>query len=120
MINSDVAQEALKGSGPKSTSKKGSLFTNAFIYLYLNGYCPALRIHQNKISTSMPWEEASEHLISSLERFEPCSATAKKKVREYFKSSAVDGIFKESHTVYSGMMTWNMKNRAVKVAGGRN
>ncbi|NLA74180.1 MAG: hypothetical protein GX846_01665 [Deltaproteobacteria bacterium] len=59
MINSDVAQEALKGSGPKSTSKKGSLFTNAFIYLYLNGYCPALRIHQNKISTSMPWEQAS-------------------------------------------------------------
>lgn len=109
MINSEVLHKVLKGSGPKNTSKKGSLFTNAFIYLYLKGYRPLVRIHNNKRNISVKWEEAAEQLITSLERFEPCTAPVKRRIRDYYKSSAVDGIYKESHTVYSGLMAWKMK-----------
>jgi SAM-dependent methyltransferase len=109
MIGSDVVQKVLKGAIPKNTSKKGSLFTNAFLYLYLKGYRPVVHIHDNKRNISMPWEEAADHTISSLEHFEPCTATVKRRIREYYKSSAVDGIYKENRSVYSGMMAWKMK-----------
>jgi SAM-dependent methyltransferase len=109
MIGSDVVQKVLKGYGPKNTSKKGSLFTNAFMYLYLKGYRPVVRINDNKRNISMSWEEAADHTIESLNHFEPCTATVKRRIREYYKSSAVNGIYKESRSVYSGMMAWKMK-----------
>lgn len=109
MIDDEIVHKILKKPGPKNTSKKGSLFINAFMYLYLLGYRPIVKILQNRRNISMDWEEAADHTIRSLERFDPCTATVKRKIREYYESYAVDGKYRAKHSGYSGMMAWKMK-----------
>ena len=108
MIDEEVISKILKKTGPKNTAKKGSLFINTFMYLYLIGYRPNVKIKQNRRNVSMVWEEAAERSIRSIERFEKCTAAQKRKIREHFKFTAVDGNYKARHSGYSGMMAWKM------------
>ena len=108
MTDDEAIGKILNKNGPKNTSKKGSLFTNTFMYLYLLGYRPVVKIIKNKRNVSLDWEEAADRTIRSLERFEKCTAAEKRKIHKYYKSSAVDGKYRAGHFVYSGMMAWKI------------
>jgi hypothetical protein len=73
------------------------------------GYRPFVRINHNKRNISMPWEEAADRTIKSLERSGSCTAATKRKIREYYETSAVYGKYKARHNGYSGMMVWKVK-----------
>lgn len=93
---------------PRNSSGKGSLFINGFMYLYLSGYRPLIRIKHNPRDVVMDWEEAADDTLKFLESTEPCSPDIKFKLHEYFKSAAVEGKFHAHHDWYSGLFVWNV------------
>jgi len=104
----EVLRKILKKEPPGLTAGKGSLFMNGFVYLYLMGYRPLIRINHNQRSMAMDWEEAADDTIKSLESTETCTEATKKEIREYYKTSAVDGKYHTKYDGYSGMMVWKV------------
>jgi SAM-dependent methyltransferase len=83
-------------------------FMNYFMYLYLRGFRPIVRINHTKKKTSLEWEKAADRTITSLERGGNCTAATRKKVRDYYKAAAVEGKYHSVSEGYSGMMVWNV------------
>jgi SAM-dependent methyltransferase len=108
--NRDIFEKVLKKEPPRHSSGKSSLFINGFMYLYLMGYRPLVRINHHRRNVAVDWEEAADRMIKSLERTEPCTAATKKKIRNYYQTSAVDGKFPSVSEGYSGMMVWNVNS----------
>jgi SAM-dependent methyltransferase len=104
----DVTRTVLKKESPRRSRGGMSGFMYNFMYLYLNGYRPLIRIHHTKKNTVVEWEKAADRAIKSLERTEPCTAAVKKKIQEYYKTAAVDGKYHSRSEGFSGMMVWNV------------
>ncbi|NMB78005.1 MAG: methyltransferase domain-containing protein [Methanomicrobiales archaeon] len=94
------------GAGPAG---RGSLFINGLMYLYLQGFRPRVRINHHQRNQTIPWEEAADRAIQAIDRTEKCTAAEKKKVREYYEATAVDGKCRSHSEGYSGMMVWNVR-----------
>jgi SAM-dependent methyltransferase len=105
--NEEIVRNVLKKESPRQS---GGIppFVNNFIYLYLHGYRPLVRIQHKKHKVDVAWDEAADHAIKSLEHAGSCSAADKKKIREYYKTSAVDGKYRTHSDGYTGMMVWNV------------
>jgi SAM-dependent methyltransferase len=97
-----------KDKSPRPSRGGMSGFMYNFMYLYLNGYRPIVRINHNKKKTAVDWEKVADRTIKSLERNGKCTAATKKKVRDYYKSAAADGKYHSVSEGYSGMMVWNV------------
>jgi hypothetical protein len=54
------------------------------------------------------WEEAADRAITSVDREKTCTETTKLKIRDYFKTSAVDGKYLARAGGYTGMMVWDV------------
>jgi SAM-dependent methyltransferase len=104
----DVLQKLFNKQEPQQRTAKGSLFMNGFMYLYLMDYRPLIRIKHNRRNIEVGWEEAADHAIRSLERFEPCTTTMKAKIRQYYATVAVEGMYHAEYEGYSGMMVWTV------------
>jgi SAM-dependent methyltransferase len=104
----EALQNILKKESPRGQRGSMSGFIYNFMYLYLNGYRPLVRVNHNRKKTAVDWEEAADRAIKNLERTEKCTAAIKKKIREYYKTSAVDGKYHSVSEGYSGMMVWNV------------
>ncbi|NMB78010.1 MAG: methyltransferase domain-containing protein [Methanomicrobiales archaeon] len=97
-----------KDKSPRPSRGGMSGFMYNFMYLYLNGYHPIVRINHTKKKTSVEWEKAAERTIRSLEQKGKCTAATRKEVRDYYRTSAVDGKYNSVSEGYSGMMVWNV------------
>lgn len=106
--NDEALRAILEKESPRPSRGSMSGFMYNFMYLYLNGYRPIVRVNHNKRETAVGWEEAADHTIKSLERREKCTAATKNKVRDYYKAAAVDGKYHSVSEGYSGMMVWNV------------
>jgi len=89
---------------PTGTSR----FMYHFMYLYLNGYRPLVRINHTQHRMEVDWEEAADRMICSLDHDVPCTGATKRKIRAYFKKSAVDGKYTLRSGGYTGMMVWDV------------
>lgn len=105
----DIYKNVLGPDFPRHREGK-PLFLYYFMYLYLNGYQPAVRIHHHRQRNDVNWEEAADQAIRFVDRTESCSADIERKIRAYYRKSAVDGKFPERSDGYMGMMVWD-KNR---------
>jgi SAM-dependent methyltransferase len=88
---------------------RGSMFVNGLMYLYLQGFRPLVRINHHHRNQAVEWEEAADRAIKALERAGKCTVAEKKKMREYYRTSAVDGKIKITSEGYSGMMVWDVR-----------
>lgn len=84
-----------------------SPFVFNFMYLYLGGYRPLVRLQHGKRRTVTPWEEAAENTIRFHGR--KSSPAICRKIRDYYKSVAVDGKYRSVTEIFTGMMAWNVK-----------
>jgi SAM-dependent methyltransferase len=105
--NEEILRNVLNKESPRQSSGMPP-FVNNFMLLYLNGYRPAVRIHHKKHKMEVDWQEAADRVIKSLEHDGTCSAADKKKIREYYKNSAVDGKYCTRSDGFTGMMVWNV------------
>jgi len=99
--------------GPDFPPKRegGPWFLYYFMYLYLNGYQPRVRIHHHRQKKEEEWMEAADQAIRYVDRIEPCTPTLQKKIRNYYQKKSVDGKVPVRSDGYMGMMVWNKKVR---------
>ena len=103
----EVLRTILKKESPRPSRSSMSGFMYNFMYLYLNGYRPIVRINHNKEETAVGWKRRPTAQLSLLNAGE-CTAATEKKVRDYYKAAAVDGKYHSVSEGYSGMMVWNV------------
>jgi SAM-dependent methyltransferase len=103
----DIYQKILGPNFPRHREGR-PLFLYYFMYLYLNGYRPIVRIHHHREKTDVGWEEAADQAIRFVERAEPCSQETQRKIRGYYRQSAVEGKYPVRSDGYTGMMVWDV------------
>jgi len=84
------------------------LFLYYFMYLYLNGYRPFVRIHHHRERSAVDWEKAADQAIRFVERAKPCTNEAEQKIRNYYRKSSVEGKYPVRSDGYTGMMVWDV------------
>jgi len=97
--------------GPAFPRKRegGPWFLYYFMYLYLNGYQPVVRIHHHRQRKDTDWEAAASQVIRYVDRIEPCTMAMQKKIRNYYQKNSVDGKVPVRSDGYMGMMVWDTK-----------
>jgi len=90
---------------------KKPLFMYYFMYLYLNGYRPVVRVHHYRESKAVGWEDAADQAVRFVDRAKPCSVSAQRKIRNYYRGVAVDGKVSVRSDGYLGMMVWDKNHR---------
>ena len=99
--------------GPDFPRKRegGPWFLYYFMYLYLNGYQPQVRIHHHRQRKEEEWRQAAGQVIRYVDRIEPCTAAIQKKIRNYFQKKSVNGKVPVRSDGYMGMMVWDKNVR---------
>ena len=99
----------LNGAQAQRIGSEMSWFLYGFMYLYLSGYRPLLKIDSHKRRAKLGWEEAASRIIQWREHTRSGTASLKRKLREYFQGTAVDGMCGINSEGYSGRMVWKVK-----------
>ena len=100
------------GRESKRTAGKEAVFLNGFMYLYLLGHRPLVRVRHHEKNMASGWEEMAERTIRNVECMDTCSDADKEKIRVYFRNASVDGQYTEytaRREHYTGMMVWEVK-----------
>ncbi|MDD5142791.1 class I SAM-dependent methyltransferase [Methanoregula sp.] len=92
---------------PPQNQRGGSWFLYHFMYLYLCGFRPVVRIHKMNHRREAGWEEAADMAIRSLDRTGEFSDESKEKIRKYYRNAAVNGKCISRAGGYMGMMVWD-------------
>ncbi|MDD4749999.1 MAG: methyltransferase domain-containing protein [Methanosarcinaceae archaeon] len=82
-----------------------------FMYLYLAGYSPLVRINHSKWKEEMNWKEAAAKAIEFLERDRVFEEEIKEKIRAYYKKASSRGSYRSESDVYTGMMVWDVNGK---------
>ncbi len=82
-----------------------------FMYLYISGYRPLIRVNYSKWDEKTDWREAADQSIDFIGRGRDFDDETKEKIRDYYKNASVDGIYHSESDVYTGMMTWEVNGR---------
>lgn len=108
--------------GPDFPRHRGGrpLFLYYFMYLYLNGYRPIVRIHHHRQRNEVNWEEAAAQMIRFIERAGNCTPVTKRKIRTYYRKSAAGGNYPVRSDGYTGMMAWDVKTGDKHKRMGKN
>ncbi|WP_410507182.1 methyltransferase domain-containing protein [Methanosarcina hadiensis] len=82
-----------------------------FMYLYLSGYMPSLRINHSEWKEETDWREAADQAIEFIGRGRDFDEETKEKIRDYYKNASPDGIYRSEPDVYTGMIVWEVNGR---------
>ncbi|WP_048103063.1 class I SAM-dependent methyltransferase [Methanosarcina barkeri] len=82
-----------------------------FMYLYLSGYKPSLRINHSEWKDELNWKETAEQTIGFIGRDRDFDDETKQKIRDYYQNASPDGIYRSESDVYTGMMVWEVNGR---------
>lgn len=82
-----------------------------FMYLYLSGYRPSVRINHSEWNEETDWKEAADLAIEFIGRGRDFDEETKEKIRNYYKNASVDGMYRSESDVYTGMMTWKVNGK---------
>ena len=82
-----------------------------FMYLYLSGYKPSVRINHSEWNEETDWKEAADRAIEFIGRGRDFDDETKEKIRDYYQNASVDGIYRSESDVYTGMMVWEVNGK---------
>ncbi|NYT20136.1 MAG: methyltransferase domain-containing protein [Methanosarcinales archaeon] len=108
----DKAYRDIRNSilGENSTNNmNGMIFP--FMYLYLSGYRPSVRINHSEWNEETDWGEAADRAIEFIGRGRDFDDGIKEKIRDYYQNASLDGMYRSESDVYTGMMVWEVKGR---------
>lgn len=104
-VTQDLLKNISRSPGPRR-SALGMVFP--FMYLYLKGHRPAIKITGRKWAEDLPWAEAAGHAIDILSHDQHVTDAAKKKIRAYYKTTAVDGTCRFENEMFLALMVWRV------------
>ena len=99
---SEVSRLIRKEAGPGNTT---SIFF-PFMYLYLSGYRPEVRVRMREKREELPWREAAEKAMMFCSDECEFDAETKERIMAYFEGASVDGIYTSKSSMGEGMMLW--------------
>ncbi|WP_094228652.1 class I SAM-dependent methyltransferase [Methanolobus psychrotolerans] len=79
-----------------------------FMYLYLSGYRPSVRINHSILKEENNWQETAEWAIDFIGRGRDFDDGTKQKIMDYYQNASVDGIYSSESDSYTGMMVWEV------------
>lgn len=82
-----------------------------FMYLYLSGYRPSVRINHSEWKEEINWKEAADQAIEFIGRGRDFDDETKEKIMGYYQNASQDGIYRSESDVYTGMMVWEVNGR---------
>lgn len=82
-----------------------------FMYLYLSGYRPSVRINHSEWKEEINWKEAADQAIEFIGRGRDFDDETKEKIMGYYQNASPDGIYRSESDVYTGMMVWEVNGR---------
>lgn len=82
-----------------------------FMYLYVLGYRPLLKLNRVSRAQARDWTEAAEGTINDLRCTRDVSSDIEEKIREYYKNASPDGKYRSEIESCSGMMVWSVTAR---------
>ncbi|MBP2134029.1 SAM-dependent methyltransferase [Methanomicrobium sp. W14] len=106
-IPDEIYRDILKTEPPKRSGEAMSPFINNFMYLYLKGIRPVVRISSRSRKKDFDKSGAAEMVINALEMKKSCSFVIKEQIRDYFKNTSEEK-YSMSSGVSTGMMVWNI------------
>jgi len=104
-VTQDLVKNISRSPGPRR-SAMGMVFP--FMYLYLKGYRPEVKITGRKWTEDLPWAEAAEHAIDILSHDQKVTDAAKRKIRAYYQATAVDGNCRFTNEMFLALMVWRV------------
>lgn len=104
-VSQDLVKNISRSPGPRR-SAMGMVFP--FMYLYLKGFRPEVKITGRKWTEDLPWAEAAGHAIDILSHNQHVTDTAKRKIRAYYKTTAVNGICRFKNEMFLALMVWRV------------
>ncbi len=84
-------------------------FLYPFMYLYTRGFCPVIRFTHKSEHYTQDWAEAAAGAIDYFQFEGDLPDETREKIREYFKSIAVNGRYISTSEKYTGMMAWQVE-----------
>lgn len=105
----DKAYSEIRSSilGERSENNMNGL-TFPFMYLYLSGYRPSVRISHLERKEETSWEEAADRAIDFIGRGSDLDDGTKERIMAYYQNASVDGIYSSESDSYTGMMVWEV------------
>lgn len=79
-----------------------------FMYLYLLGYMPLVRINHSEWEEETDWREAADRAIEFIGRGCDFDDETKEKIMDYYQNASPDGMYRSESDVYTGMMVWKV------------
>nr|WP_321498529.1 methyltransferase domain-containing protein [uncultured Methanolobus sp.] len=79
-----------------------------FMYLYLSGYQPFLRVNHAEWKEEASWQETADRAIDFIGRGRDFDDGTKQKIMDYYQNAATDGMYLSESDVYTGMMIWEV------------
>ena len=85
-------------------------FMYPFMYLYMLGIQPIVRIYHKSVKRDQDWSEAAERTIDFLQLTHALSHEIRETIREYYKNNSINGRYNSDYEMYSGKMVWSVDN----------
>lgn len=82
-----------------------------FMYLYLSGYKPSVKINHSEWKDEMNWREAAEQAIEFIGRGRDFDDQTKEKIIDYYQNASQNEVYCSESDVYTGMMVWEVNGR---------
>jgi len=86
-------------------------FPYPFMYLYMNGYRPVVRIRQDVWMGDETIEEMVDTVAGFFSATKEIDEAMLARMREYFQARATDGKYSSQTTATTGMMVWDMRRK---------
>lgn len=108
----DRAYREIRSSilGEKSENNMNGIIY-PFMYLYLSGYRPSLRINHSEWEEELNWKEAAEQAMGFIGRGRDFEEETKQKIMDYYQNASPNGTYRSESDVYTGMMVWEVNGR---------
>jgi SAM-dependent methyltransferase len=98
-------------AGGKTLNAHGSGMFFPFMYLYISGFRPLIKVSHFEGKEESSWEEAAERASAFLAHGRDLDDDKVQKIRDYFRDKSPDGIYRTESDVYTGMMIWTVNGR---------
>ncbi|TQD23400.1 class I SAM-dependent methyltransferase [Methanolobus vulcani] len=79
-----------------------------FMYLYLSGHRPSLRINHSEWKEEVSWEEAADRAIDFIGRGRSFDDETKGRIMNYYQTASQNGMYSSKSDAYIGMMIWEV------------
>ncbi|MGB3908609.1 MAG: class I SAM-dependent methyltransferase [Methanomethylovorans sp.] len=79
-----------------------------FMYLYLSGYQPSVRIKHSVFKEETSWQEAADRAIDFIGRDRDFDDMTKQRIMDYYQNASLNGVYRSESDVYTGMMVWKV------------